>query len=217
MLWLSRWHHARRKQGGHGVATNQLIMLALVGLFVSSGLLMGAYGWKNFLSPWLVERNKKPSTEYLSQVQVGFSNRPDDPIIVVGRLAVTEPRIRVFVDHSGAMPPTRTVPTWWDRVQVGEIKDAVAGQPVDLAIVHRSSNALGDSKFLWANTNREVPSSHPDLVNVVYARIVLIGENGSEQHYYFRFMEPKQSRNQPFLILPAQEPQWVSAWEGKTN
>jgi len=152
--------------------------------------------------------------EYLKDIAFGVDERMvDKPSMIGATPTLTTDRLRVFVDYSmyrnGWMPKI--------RVQIGEIKEPVAGQQIAIPFIY-SVVGPGVHDLFWGNPSLRQIIYPPDLNDIIpvipiRARLAIIGPSGEEQHYYFEMLRFDNNQSRRFGILRGPEQDWIADWK----
>jgi hypothetical protein len=158
----------------------------------------------------------KPSPTYLRDVAIGAG--PSQELMLQGVSTVTTDRLRVFVDYSqyrsGWMPKV--------RAYIGEIKEPVKGQSerIQLTNVAKMPNG-GNNELWWGKPEEYHYVVYPDYsgvfpVDLVRARVVVVGPVGEEQHHYFLLIHSADAKQYKLQTLKDYElGDWITQWEAE--
>jgi hypothetical protein len=155
--------------------------------------------------------NRKPGPVYLKEI--GLGTLPD-VLTLQGAAAVTDERLRVFVDYSeyrnGWMPKSRAF--------IGEIKEPVKGKIERLQLVYPGTRPDGGTINLWwGNPSENHAVSQPYNPGIpaiiVRGRIAILGSKG-EQHYYFMLVREAETKGPYVGVIHEHDlGDWIGVWE----
>jgi hypothetical protein len=157
----------------------------------------------------------KPNPEYLKGFGLGVGG--PEPLMLTATPAITDDRLRVFVDYSeyrsGWMPKTRAF--------IGEIKEPVKGKTEKLQLIYYLANKpnAGTNKLWWGDPSQDHPVMASTFVGaplpvvIVRARLAIVGPNG-EQHYYFILLRGIDNVGTYVGVIPQHDTgDWIEKWE----
>jgi hypothetical protein len=150
-----------------------------------------------------------PRKEFIRNLSIALE--PDRPVVLTGIAALTTDRLRVFVDYARAQG------TGWSekrRVRIGEIREPVKDQHIDIQLVYRIAREGND---LWWGSNADaneglypaggiIKDTFP--VPAIAGHVVIIGPDGSEQTYPFAFLRHNDPK-MPLSRFPESSPAWI--------
>jgi hypothetical protein len=180
-------------------------------VIASTGLIGAtiAYGWEQFGKPWAISRAQ---VRYINGLNLGFSNRPEDPIIATGTVAITGP-LQIFVDIVGGESVDMQPPPFpAARIKIGELTGKYKGEPIEFSVAQKNANPNVGADLQWANSKVPIATRGDHQSMMVYGRLVVIGSDGREQRVYFRFWGRDPS-DRHVVILRGESPRWVERWE----
>jgi hypothetical protein len=99
---------------------------------------------------------------------------------------------------------------------LGEIKDSVKDQPVELQLAFSGRIPGSGQDIFWGDPSRNYPIAALSFMDMgpppgMYrGRLAFVGPNGAEQHYYFFLV---RFPLQPLAIIPEKQSWWVADWE----
>jgi hypothetical protein len=157
--------------------------------------------------------NLKPAApQFLKNISIGSS--PKQPLVLTAKANVTTDRLRIFVDYAQA-----AFGRWIDsnppvRVSVGQIREPVKDQGVEIQLAYRELRQGND--IWWGDPSLHYPISvqNPmglEEIGLYRVRVSIVGPGGNEQHYYFILL--RAASNLPLTIIPETTSWWVGDWE----
>lgn len=157
----------------------------------------------------------KPGPDYLKEIGLGVGG--PEPLLLTATPALTGDRLRIFVDYSeyrsGWMPKT--------RVFIGEFKEPVKDKTERLQLIYYLANKpnAGTNNLWWGNPSQNHPvtastfDGAPLPAIIVRARLVIVGANG-EQHHYFILVRGADNTGTYVGVIPQHNSgDWIESWE----
>jgi hypothetical protein len=141
---------------------------------------------------------------FATDIQIGKS-RPDIPVSLVGRAAVTADRLRFFV-HTVMMAPPDPGKEWQysGPVKIGEMHDVFQGQQFEFPLITRTPG-------IGVGYSLDIP--HPGTPYPLLLDIYIIGPNNIEQHQReVILLKGDRISDDMFQILHPLTWKWVVAW-----
>lgn len=158
-------------------------------------------------------QSQPPSPTYLRGIDIGYSGRPADPVIVVGQHAGMTQKLRLYLDHAIA-GPGGSPPVSPHRVHLGDLLEGITSQSFHLPIIR----TVEGGAMVWGDGKTQFASRAPiSGTTMWYCRLVVMDDDnrGQEQHHYFRIVAPGTSEARPFIFLCAEDRPWTYVWENK--
>ena len=93
-------------------------------------------------------------------------------------------------------------------VPVAELKSVVRGERQTFQLIFRATVPGADSDLWWGD-----PTKGYGVMSINHVRLVVIGPDNKEQHFYFEII--KGLGNQPLTILLEKEVDWIHQWKTK--
>jgi hypothetical protein len=154
---------------------------------------------------------KTDRVEFVKNQGVGreYTGNPgEQPAIVYqATYAQTGTRLRAFVEYQG-MGMSPLVPS--NRVALGETKDFVKNGHWTLPVISRDKDSNGRFVFWWGPKGKEHGQFY---FSNLQSRIVIVGDDGKEQHYYFLITDGVINDFTYPDVISAQYLDFASKWE----
>jgi hypothetical protein len=208
-----------RGSGGQILASN-LILVGVIGAFVFSAVALGGYVWRQLGAPTLAAApagavgtaplpNSLSTVDFVKNQGVGreYTGNPGEQPTIVYRATYSQTgtRLRAFVEYQAIGMPPNTV----NRVALGETKDFVKNEQWMLPIISREKGPDGHFVFWWGTKKDRGQRFFSNL----QARIVIVGDDGREQHYYFLITDGVINDFVYPDVIEAQSLDFASKWE----
>jgi hypothetical protein len=131
-----------------------------------------------------LNETKKTQPIFIKDASVGFSGRPNQPGILVGRTAVTADRLRFFVQYGIVGQPFHEPP-----IPIGAFGEVTREQPFEFPIIYRTQVSGGNEK-LTIGLGHEPLGVDPTAGRPqwVLLNIMVIGPDNTEQNLHFVFL-----------------------------
>ena len=154
---------------------------------------------------------EKPRPEFVHVNDFGFDT--ESPLILSAVVALTTDRIRIYVDVLS--PQSFSTQPGPSRTYIGEVRDAVKSKSFSMPLVLKGPLNFYKSEYYWGD-----PKENNPVTALNRLRLVVIGQSGEEQHYYFEalrlpFDGSYGSPQQTFRIVPPQDFDWAHKWAAK--
>lgn len=156
----------------------------------------------------------KPGPKYLKSIGLGSVGA--EPLSLFAIPAVTSDRLRIFVDYSEYRSG------WMERTRafIGELKEPVKDKAERLQLIYSAIRPNGGQNNLWWGDplqNHPLSSStyngDPLPAVLVRGRVVIVGANG-EQHHYFVLVRAAGNVGTQVGIIPEHDSgDWIEDWE----
>jgi hypothetical protein len=155
-------------------------------------------------------QSAKHQSQFLKNIDFGFDYANGKPIFLEARAAVTAERLRIFIDYSGR--ELLGASTWQPRIRVaiGELKDIVKEQYIGLQLASQAEQRGPVSDLYWGKSKE----SYPIFEGPNRIRLVALGQDGQEQHYYFMLvLRDDRDGGRRLTMIKEVELSWVNEWE----
>jgi hypothetical protein len=156
----------------------------------------------------------KPPT-YVTDINIaaGLTPQTTSPVLLVGKVASNEERVRVVVDHSHYV----TGMGWsgWSaprQVEIADLKDVITGQQVMAPVVTSSSPSDNSANLTWGKANGP-PGNIIQKGKKYRARIRFIGIGGHEQSPIHLLLVRTSADEFPYLVSVTTESEFAFATE----
>jgi hypothetical protein len=212
-LWAVGWNRRQIAAKKPGMASLPIILACFAIALIAIG--GAAYGLGARFSADSAEKNsvEKTAVKFISDqgVAVSYTSGPSDPDIAPltysGKFSTIGTRLQIFVDIldfsvEGDRPQVGST-----RIKIAEVKDFVRGQMCNIPLMLRhGKDTTGSWIIKWANGDQIQRSRFA-------ARVALIDNNGTEQHYYFMIV-PALINNERYIdVIKANEFNFAENWE----
>ena len=120
-------------------------------------------------------------------------------------------RGRLYVDHSHFTGPRTRIWTGPDRVFLGEMRDFVAEQAIDIPIL-TSDEREGMTRWRWGS------SENNSFVRATWhhrCRIAFIPEDDEKPEYFYFIVEEQRRDDEPPKLIPYYYFGFIKQWEGQ--
>ena len=189
----------------------------------SLALLADFFRWKSGHAPGGQKRELRTSegtatrtkAEYVTKQTLGTSfglNSGTEPAIVYRAAgAAMVDRLRIYLDVANMMILGGIIRS--HRIKIAEVSDLVRGKVFTTTLMMRNMVG-GDYTYIWNSSDSNVPEF---TITKRLARVVLIGDSGEEQHYYFMIV-PAVGYSAPFFeVLAEEQLAFPQQWEAQKD